>query len=410
MSGTIPVTGQAGTAAMAARLRTGGAAAAPAAGATAPHAEAATAPAGTAHGTAAPPAAVHGGPASSAAARAQGRTAKVAVAVLGASGYSGMEFARLALAHPGLSLAALVSREQAGRRAHELLPGTDPRAIALPEVVSPDALEGLLADGVYDTLVACLPHGAWKAFAAEHPALAEGTPRIVDLSSDHRDGSAGYAYGLPEAFRDTLPGATRIANPGCYPTAFTLALMPAAGAGWLQGPVTVHALSGVSGAGRSPALKTSFVELEGGASLYKVGTVHPHVAEMERTLGRLGAAAPVAFAPQLAPMARGILLTANVALAAPVSPEEAHAAYAARYADEPFVRVLPPGEWPETRVVRASNRCDVAVTTLHGGTHLLVAAALDNLVKGAAGQAIQNLNLLLGWPEAWGLPVHGNPW
>jgi len=400
VSGTIPVTGATLDAAAAtAGPRTGGAAAAPAAGpgAASPPATGAAAPAACA-------------PAAGLAARAQGRAARIAVAVLGASGYSGMEFARLALGHPGLSLAALASREHAGRRAHELLPGTDPRAVALPEVVAPDALEGLLADGVFDTLVACLPHGAWKAFEAEHPALAERTPLVVDLSADHRDGSGGYVYGLPEAFRASLPGARRIANPGCYPTAATLALMPAAERGWLAGPVTVHALSGVTGAGRSPALKTSFAELDGGASLYKVGTVHQHVAEMERSLARLGAAAPVAFAPQLAPMARGILLTANVALAAPVAPEEAHAVYAARYADEPFVRVLAPGEWPETRAVRSSNRCDVAVTTLHGGTHLLVAAALDNLVKGAAGQAIQNLNLQLGWPEAWGLPVHGSPW
>jgi N-acetyl-gamma-glutamyl-phosphate reductase len=413
------------TTAAAARPRTGGAAAAPAAGATDARAVAANggAPSHAAAGvgaiaaagsvaTAAAPGSVAraGAPAPAAPARPQGRAANIAVAVLGASGYSGMEFARLALGHPGLKLAALVSREHAGKKAWELLPGLDPRAVALPEVVTPESLEGLLDDGVFDTLVACLPHGAWKAFEAGHPALAERTPLVVDLSSDHRDGSGGYAYGLPEAFRASLPGATRIANPGCYPTAAALALMPAAEQGWLGGPITVHALSGVTGAGRSPALRTSFAELDGGASLYKVGTIHQHVAEMERTLARVGASMPVAFAPQLAPMARGILLTANVALSQPVSPEEAQAAYAARYAGEPFVRVLAPGEWPETRAVRSSNRCDVAVTTLHGGTHLLVAAALDNLVKGAAGQAIQNLNLQLGWPEDWGLPVHGNPW
>ena len=339
--------------------------------------------------------------------RHQGRTARLAV--LGASGYSGQELVRLALHHPGLAVAALASREAADRKAWELLPGLDPRAIALPDVVSPEALERLLEDGTCDTLVTCLPHGAWKALAAERPALAEKPVRVVDLSADHRDGADGYVYGLPEAFRDAIPQATRIANPGCYPTAATLALLPAAEAGWLGGPVMVHALSGVSGAGRSPQLKTSFVELEGGASLYKVGTVHNHVGEMERNLARLGAALPVGFAPQLAPMARGILLTANVALARPVSPEEAHAAYAARYAGEPFVHLLEPGAWPETRCVRSSNRCDVAVTTLHGGRTLLAAAAIDNLVKGAAGQAIQNLNLMLGWPEAWGLPQHGNP-
>jgi len=338
-----------------------------------------------------------------------GRVARVAV--LGASGYSGHEFVRLAIAHPGLQIAALVSREYAGRPAGELLPGVDARVTHLPAPVAPDALPGLAAQGAFDTLVACLPHGAWKALAAEQPALTDPALRIVDLSSDFRDGSAGYVYGLPEAFRDTLAGATRIANPGCYPTAATLALMPALAAGWLGGPVTVTALSGVSGAGRAPSLRTSFTELEGGAGFYKVGEVHQHVPEMARTFGRLtGGAVPVAFAPQLAPMSRGILLTAIAPLAKMTSPEEAREAYAERYENEAFVRVLPAGEWPETRLVKASNRCDVAVTTVHSGRTLLATAAIDNLVKGAAGQAIQNLNLVLGWPEGWGLPVHGNPW
>jgi N-acetyl-gamma-glutamyl-phosphate reductase len=348
---------------------------------------------------------------------AEGARLTTRVAVLGASGYSGQEFARLALGHPGLRLSVLASREQAGRPAAELLPGVDPRAITLPIVAEPKALVDLLADGIFDTLVCCLPHGAWKTVAAEHPALASAPARIIDLSSDFRDESAhaaggdAYLYGLPEAFRTVLAGAPRIANPGCYPTAATLALLPAAESGWLEEPVMVSALSGVSGAGRSPALKTSFVELEGGASIYKAGAEHQRVPEMERNLERLaGSPILVGFVPQLAPMARGILLTANARLARPVTPEEARAAYLARYESEPFVRVLEPGVWPETRAVKASNRCDLTVTTLHGGRTLLATAALDNLVKGAAGQALQNLNLMLGWPESWGLPVHGSPW
>jgi N-acetyl-gamma-glutamyl-phosphate reductase len=333
------------------------------------------------------------------------------IAVLGASGYGGQEFVRLALKHPGLSIAALCSREHAGRPASELLPGLDPRAVALPTVAAPDDLPALLAQGAFDTLVTSLPHGAWRALTAEHPSLAAKPAFVVDLSSDFRDGRDGWAYGLPEAFRDAIRGATRVANPGCYPTATTLALLPAAESGWLGEPVMVHALSGVSGAGRAPALRTSYVELEGAASIYKAGTEHPHVAEMERNLERLsGEALAVGFTPQLAPMARGILLTATAPLSRRVTTEEAREVYAARYAGEPFVRLLAPGEWPATREVRASNRCDLAVTTLHGGRTLLAAAAIDNLVKGAAGQAIQNLNLLLGWPEDWGLPVHGSPW
>jgi len=339
------------------------------------------------------------------------------VAVLGASGYSGQEFVRLSLAHPGLRLTALASREHAGRPAGEFLAGVDARAAELPEVVEPAALASLLEDGVFDTLVACLPHGAWRELARLHPRLASEPRRVLDVSSDHRDGSASppgsapYRYGLPEAFRDSLRGASRIANPGCYPTAALLALLPAAEARWLAGPAMVSALSGVSGAGRAASLRTSFVELDGNASLYKVGTEHSHVGEMERVLRQFaGGVIPVGFAPQLAPMARGILLTAWAPLASPVAPEAAHAHYARRFENEPFVRVLPPGQWPETRATRSSNRCDVAVTTLHGGKTLLAMSALDNLVKGAAGQAIQNLNLMLGWPEATALPRHSIPW
>lgn len=334
------------------------------------------------------------------------------VAVLGASGYSGQEFVRLALGHDGVKIAALVSREHAGRPAAELMPGVDARAAALPAPVTPDALPALFEEGVFDTLVTCLPHGAWKAYAAQHASWVARLARVIDLSSDFRDGADGYAYGMPEAFRASLAGATRIANPGCYPTAATLALLPALEHGWLAGPVSVTALSGVSGAGRAPALRTSFVELDGGAAIYKAGEEHAHVPEMARNFARLapGCDPAVAFVPQLTPMARGILLTATAPLAKALTPSEAREAYVARYADETFVRVLDPGVWPETRAVRGSNRCDLTVTTVHAGRTLLATAAIDNLVKGAAGQAMQNLNLLLGWPEHWALPVHGNPW
>jgi N-acetyl-gamma-glutamyl-phosphate reductase len=343
------------------------------------------------------------------------RTARVAV--LGAAGYSGGEFARLALAHPGLTLDALVVRSREAEAARDLasaLPGIDPRALkgGGPALIEVGALEEKIALGSVDTLVAALPHGVWRALLAEHAwlAQAERTLRVIDFSSDHRDGSAGYVYGLPEAFREDVAAAGHVANPGCYPTALALALLPAATLGWIRGPVTVNALSGVTGAGRGPKLSTSFVEVEGGASFYKVGTVHPHVAEMARTLARMGAAVEVAFAPQLVPMARGILLTAQATLDHPVTPGEARDAYARRYGAEPFVRLLEEGTWPATSAVRGSNRVDVQVTTLFGGTTLLATAALDNLAKGAAAQGLQNLNLMLGWPETTGLSPHGSPW
>ena len=333
------------------------------------------------------------------------------VAVLGASGYSGQEFARLAFAHPGLELVQLVSREHAGRSAHELLVGLGRDAV--PAVVSPDAALAAVRSGEVDTVVACLPHGVWRDFARdfERAAPAPGALRVVDLSSDHRDGAEGYVYGQPESRRAELAGATRVANPGCYPTAATLALLPALEQGWISGPVMVTALSGISGAGRGATPRTSFVERAGGAELYKAGTVHAHTGEMARAWERIaGAPLPVGFAPQIVPMSRGILAVVNAPLSRAWSPEAAHAVWTERFAGEPFVRVLPPGQWPDTRAVRGSNRCDVAVTTLHDGRTLLATSAIDNLVKGAAGQAIQNLNLLLGWPETTALPVDGLPW
>jgi len=346
---------------------------------------------------------------------------KARVAVLGPGGYTGGEFARLALGHPGLTLDALVVRDPGlleGQHIEAVLPGLDPRAFGpgLPAIVSIDGLLERVARGAVDTLIVALPHGVFRELLATRPDFPAHDPalRIVDLSSDHRDGGDGYVYGLPEAFRDEIKAAHRVANPGCYPTAFALALLPAARAGLIAGPVVVSALSGVSGAGRVARLGTSFVEIEGGASFYKVGTVHQHVAEMERTLARLAlgvaAAQPVAFAPQLVPVQRGILLTANAPLALPVAPAEARALYEARYKDEPFVRLLPEGQWPETRAVRGSNRVDVQVTTLFEGRTLLALAAIDNLAKGAASQALQNLNLVLGWPETTGLARHGQPW
>jgi len=332
------------------------------------------------------------------------------VAVLGASGYAGQEFVRLASAHRGLEVSVLASREHAGEPLARAMPGLDTRERPDRRFASLD--EGLLAalGGACDALVSCLPHGV---LAERLAALADLPPQlhVVDLSADHRSGQRDFRYGLPEADRDVLAFARRVANPGCYPTAATLALLPALEGGWLGDPLMVTAVSGVTGAGRAATARTSFVELEGGASIYRAGEEHPHAAEIARNVQRLsGEMRAVGFTPQLVPMARGIVLTASAPLRLTLSPDEAWRAYAARYAAEPFVQLLPAGAWPQTRAVRGSNRCDVAVTTLHGGRTLLAAAAIDNLVKGAAGQAIQNLNLMFGWPEATGLARHGSPW
>jgi N-acetyl-gamma-glutamyl-phosphate reductase len=175
--------------------------------------------------------------------------------------------------------------------------------------------------------------------------------------------------------------------------------------------VSITAVSGISGAGRSPGDGGSFVEVEGGARLYKAGTVHQHVSEIERVLADLtGGEFSVGFAPQIVPMSRGILLTALAQLEIPVDPETMHRHYQSHYTGEPFVQVLQPDSFPETKAVRGSNRADVWVTTIHGGKTLMVSVAIDNLVKGAAGQAMQNLNLMMGWPEVTGLSASGSPW
>jgi len=331
------------------------------------------------------------------------------VAILGATGYSGQEFLRLAERHPGLRIVALSAQENAGVRAGDAIPGLDARAVDFPDLVVLGEIEAAIANGEVDTVVSCLPHVALKQALVERPGLARAA-RIIDLSADHRDGAEGWVYGLPERDRLAMAGATRVANPGCYPTAAALALLPAAEAGWIRGPVMVHGVSGVSGAGRGADRRTSFVEIAGGASIYSAGHEHAHVAEMERFLAHAGAAVSVGFVPQLVPMSRGILLSASIALEAEVSTREARELYAARYAGEPFVRLLDEGRWPETRAVQRSNRADVSVVTLNGGRTMLACAAIDNLVKGAAGQALQNLNVMLGWPETTGLPRHGTPW
>ena len=336
--------------------------------------------------------------------------ARARVAVLGASGYTGQEFVRLAAAHRGIELTLLATREHAGEPLERVMPGLDARERPEQRLSSLEDTLAAALGGACDVLVSCLPHGALSERLAQLPALPPAL-RVLDLSADHRAGERDFRYGLPEAHRNVLARAHRVANPGCYPTAATLALLPAIEGGWLGDPIMVSAVSGVSGAGRGAAARTSFVELDGGASIYRAGDEHPHAAEIARNLRRLsGREHAIGFTPQLAPMARGILLTATAPLAISLSPDEARRAYAARYAKEPFVRLLAAGEWPETRAVRGSNRCDVAITVLHGGRTLLATSAIDNLVKGAAGQAIQNLNLMLGWPETEGLSRHGSPW
>ena len=328
---------------------------------------------------------------------------RVGVGVLGATGYTGAELVRLLAAHPGAALRALGSRQHAG----EPMARVWPALVGLDLALGDDPAEpAAWVDRGVEVVFAALPHGA---FAARAPAYLEAGLRVVDLSSDFRL-RAEAVYGLTEWCGPELDAARLVANPGCYATAILLAALPAVAAGWWSGaPIVANALSGVSGAGRAPSLHTHFVECANSASPYRVGEEHAHLREIAQAIGKHGGAGPIVMNPHLVPMARGILASLAIPLAAPLEAEAARARYATRYAGAPFVQVLEGEALPETRHVRGSNRCDLAVRVAAGGRLLLVFAAIDNLGKGAAGQAIQNWNRLEGWPETTGLARAGWP-
>jgi N-acetyl-gamma-glutamyl-phosphate reductase len=287
--------------------------------------------------------------------------------IAGASGYAGLELQRLLRAHPSLSATVLQAR-------------SDPY-----DDIDAQPLAGC------DVVFLCLPHGASRELGTE---LAASGARVVDLGSDFR--VDGWLYGLPELHRDALRGARLVANPGCYATASILALTPLAEAGLIDGPVMIDGKSGVSGAGREPSAKTHLPDVHGGVTPYSV-TGHRHIAEIEQETG-----ARVTFTPHLLPSSRGLLVTAYVRLTDPDA--DVAGLYAARYAGEPFIRL---GEMPAPQRLAGSNAVAVAAFADPRTGTAIVAAALDNLVKGAAGQAIQNANLMLGLDEGAGLTADG---
>jgi N-acetyl-gamma-glutamyl-phosphate reductase len=277
------------------------------------------------------------------------------------------------------------------------------------------------ADGL-DVAFLCLPHGASAPVAA---TLVAGGVRVIDLSADFRlDSPALYAewyaaehpaphllpavYGLTELERPNVAEADLVANPGCYPTSVLLALAPLAKAGALANErIVVDSKSGVSGAGRQPKLTTSFVEVADNLSPYKVGRSHRHLPEMEQELARMvdgqADALQIIFTPHLLPVPRGILSTLYVGLAGSAN-GTLQDLYETAYADEPFVHVLPAGQVATLAHVNHTNRCVISVTPLDGQQAVIV-SCIDNLVKGAAGQALQNMNVMFGLDEKLGLPA-----
>jgi N-acetyl-gamma-glutamyl-phosphate reductase len=326
------------------------------------------------------------------------------VGVLGASGYSGRELCTLVMGHPQLELAFATANTQRGTTLRVRANG---RMHDVP-LIAPEAAD--LA-GV-DLVFAALPHGASAEWIAR--VIAAGT-RVVDLSSDLRPGHGGVLhslpagvphdapYGMPELFRDDVRGAQVVANPGCYATSILVALAPLAKAGLITPGATVNisSASGVSGAGASPTLELLFAEITEDFRAYGVGNAHRHLFEMRATLSRLGTDCDLLFTPHLLPVDRGILSTISVPLSRELS--DALEPYRAAYANEPFVELTT--GLPALKDVQHRNVVRIGATVPSGMRlpTLLVFSAIDNLVKGAAGQAVQNANLMLGLPEGAGL-------
>ena len=337
-------------------------------------------------------------------------TMPLRIAVLGASGYTGADLVRLALMHPRIEIAALSANAKAGQTMAEVLPHFAPYP-QLPRLVTAESIDYAGIDAVFG----CLPHAASAALLGQLHG-----PRIIDLSADFRLKDAatyaqwyggahpapwllpGAVYGLTEFARARLPGAVLVACPGCYPTAVLLALLPLVGAGAVAPDrITVNALSGVSGAGRSLKEANLFVEIAEAVHPYAIGA-HRHMPEMEQELSRAGGVpVTMSFTPHLVPINRGELVTCIVETARPIA--ALRAILAERYADEAFVHLLPEGVAPATRMVRGSNHVVINVFADRVPGRAIVIAAIDNLVKGSSGQAIQNFNAMFGLPETLGL-------
>ncbi len=346
---------------------------------------------------------------------------RVRIAIIGASGYSGAELVRLLARHPHVTVSRLGAESAAGKELSELYPAL--RGLPLPKLEKLGAAE--LA-GACDLAFLALPHTESMKLA---PALLAAGLKVVDLSGDFRlQDRAAYAafykaehsepgvlaeavYGLCEIHAERIARARYVANPGCYTTTAILALYPLMRAGLLKADsVIIDAKSGVSGAGRKLSAATQFCEVDGNFSAYKVGGTHQHIPEIEQELGAAaGQKVTVSFTPHLLPLSRGILSTAYAAPAQALDEAALQACLADFYRGKPFVRVLKGAELPSLRAVVGTNMIEIAARFDARAGRAIVFSATDNLVKGAAGQAVQNMNLMLGLPEIAGLDLVGYP-
>jgi N-acetyl-gamma-glutamyl-phosphate reductase len=339
---------------------------------------------------------------------------KIPVAVAGATGYVGAELVRLLCAHPRVDLVGLSSEQYHGQRMSEVYPFLRGRVDHVLQRLDPASLAARAR-----TVFTALPHGAAATTVAD---LLERGCRVIDLSADFRlRDPAVYArsytvhpapellalavYGLPEAWRDEIETAQLVATPGCYPTGMLLATIPLLRRGQVraQATIIVDAKSGATGAGRGARTDLLFCEVAESVRPYSIG-VHRHAPEMEQEVARAGGdGVSVLFAPHLVPLRRGILSTVYVPLAPGTSVADCEAAFRDAYERSPFVHLLGAGVYPALRDVQGTNRCGLGWWGTPGGDTLVVTTAIDNLGKGAAGQAIQCFNIQIGCPEATAL-------
>ncbi|CAN5598535.1 N-acetyl-gamma-glutamyl-phosphate reductase [soil metagenome] len=338
------------------------------------------------------------------------------VALAGASGYAGGEILRLLLGHPALadgrvSIGALTAAASAGTTLGEHHPHLLPLADRVLQPTDLDVLAG------HDIVFLALPHGHSAELAQQ---LGPDT-LIIDCGADFRltdpkawerfygsEHAGSWPYGLPElpGGRDALKGATRIAVPGCYPTAALLALLPAVAADLVEPAITVVAVSGTSGAGRAAKVDLLGSEVMGSARAYNIGGVHRHTPEIAQGLRTVtDKNVTVSFTPVLIPTSRGILATCTARTEATVS--ELRAAYEKAYGSEPFVHLLPEGQLPKTGSVIGSNAAQIAIAVDEDASTFIAVCAIDNLTKGTGGAAVQSMNLALGWTETEGLSTVG---
>ena len=338
---------------------------------------------------------------------------KTRVGIIGATGYTGVELLRLLLLHPEVEVTALTSQKYSGIPINDVFPSLMSRFDLKCEELSLDRISQKV-----DFVFTAVPH---KTAMETVPSFYKQGKRVVDLSADFRLKDPGVyehwyqkhtatdllpesVYGLPELHREKIRKAKIVGNPGCYPTGALIGLIPLVKKGiiFLEG-IVVDSKSGVSGAGRDVALESLFCEVNEGVKAYKI-FAHRHTPEIEQELSQMvQKEIKVTFVPHLIPMDRGILSTVYIRLVRKMGIEELLNVFQNEYRGEPFIRIYPKGKLPNTKDVRGSNFCGIGVTANESDGRAVIVTAIDNLVKGASGQAVQNMNIMLGYPETMGL-------